>query len=91
VAHAAFEFALAHPALVDDWHTTSNTVVVLATSDELSLGRLCDDVSAAGLRAVRFHEPDLDGALTAAALEPAARRLVSRLPLALSRGEEVRT
>jgi hypothetical protein len=91
VAHAAFEFALAHPALLYDWHTTSNTVVVLATSDELSLGRLCDDASAAGLRLVRFHEPDLDGALTAAALEPAAHRLVSRLPLALSRGEEVRT
>jgi len=34
---------------------------------------------------------DLGGALTAAALEPAAARLVSRLPLAFSRGEEVRT
>jgi hypothetical protein len=63
---------------------------VLAAPDELSLGWLCDDAAAAGFLVVRFHEPDLDGALTAAALEPAAARLVSRLPLAFSRGEEVR-
>lgn len=63
---------------------------MLAASDELSLGWLCDDAVAAGFRVVRFHEPDLGGALTAAALEPAAGRLVARLPLAFSRGEEVR-
>ncbi|GAA1036589.1 hypothetical protein GCM10009557_47730 [Virgisporangium ochraceum] len=45
---------------------------------------MCDEVSAAGLVCVRFHEPDLRGALTAAALEPAARRFVSHLPRALS-------
>jgi hypothetical protein len=63
---------------------------VLAAAGELSLGWLCDDAAAAGLRVVRFHEPDLGGALTAAAFEPAATRLLSHLPLALSRGEEVR-
>jgi hypothetical protein len=57
---------------------------VLAAPDELSLGWLCDDADAAGFRVVRFHEPDLGGALTAAALEPAAARLVARFPLALS-------
>jgi hypothetical protein len=91
VVHAAIEFAVAHPAVIGDWHDTSNTLVVLAAPDELSLGYLCDDASAAGLRIATFNEPDLGGALTAAALEPAAHRLVSRLPLALSRGEEVRT
>jgi hypothetical protein len=51
----------------------------------------------AGLRVAAFHEPDLDDALTALALEPAASRLVSRLPLALAgsftsaRRGEVRT
>jgi hypothetical protein len=90
-AHAAFDFAVAHPALVRDWHRTSNTLVILAAADELSLGWLCDDAVAVGLRVVRFHEPDLGGALTAAALEPAAHRLVSRLPLALSGRREVRT
>jgi hypothetical protein len=63
---------------------------VLAAPDELSLGWLCHDAAAAGFRVVTFHESDLGGALTAAALEPAAARLVSRLPLAFSRGEEVK-
>lgn len=31
-----------------------------------------------------FHEPDLDGALTAIAVEPAGRRFLRRLPLVLS-------
>jgi hypothetical protein len=59
-------------------------LVVLATPDELSLTWLCDDAAAAGLRVVRFHEPDLGGALTAAAFEPAAHRLFSHLPVALA-------
>ncbi|RAY13350.1 hypothetical protein DPM19_19945 [Actinomadura craniellae] len=83
--HAALEFAVAHPGLLRDWHAASNTVVVLAVPDELSLGWLRDDAAAAGLRTAGFHEPDLGGALTAAALEPAAHRLVSHLPLALAR------
>lgn len=89
--HAAFEFAVAHADVVADWHATSNVLVALSTPDELSLGRLCADASAAGLRRVRFHEPDLGGALTAAAFEPAAYRLLARLPLAFARRGEVRT
>jgi hypothetical protein len=63
--------------------------------DELTLGWLHSDAATAGFRAVSFHEPDLDGALTAVALEPAARSLVRRLPTAMARavtssdGEEV--
>ncbi|MBO2451273.1 hypothetical protein J4573_29560 [Actinomadura barringtoniae] len=41
----------------------------------------------AGLRVSGFHEPDLGGALTAAAFEPAAFRLLSRLPRALTTTE----
>jgi Peptidyl-tRNA hydrolase PTH2 len=89
-AHAALDFAVTYPAVTGNWHAASNTLVVLAAADELSLGWLCDDAEAAGLRVVRFHEPDLAGALTAAGFEPAAALLLSRLPLALSRGEEVR-
>jgi hypothetical protein len=85
VAHAALDFAITFPAAFSDWHASSNTLLVLAVPDELSLGWLCDDAAAADLRVVRFHEPDLGGALTAAALEPAAARLVARFPLALSR------
>jgi len=64
--------------------------VVLAAPDELTLGWLCADAIAEGFRTVAVYEPDLAGALTAVALEPAAHRLVSHLPLALSRRKEVR-
>ena len=74
------------------WHTRSNTLVLLAVPDELALSWLYTDATRRGLRAVRFHEPDLDGALTAVALEPAARRLVAHLPLSLRvEGREVKT
>jgi hypothetical protein len=43
-------------------------------------------VAAAGLRAVPFHEPDLDGALTAIAVEPAGWRFLTRLPVMLADG-----
>ena len=72
------------------WHCDSNTLVLLAVPDELALSWLRSDAAAAGVRCVPFHEPDLDGALTALALEPAARRLVAHLPLLTVRGE-VRT
>ena len=81
------------------WHTESNTLVLLVVPDELALSWLWTDATSAGLRCVAFHEPDLHGALTAVALEPAARRLVAHLPLALvserapsyQQGREVRT
>jgi peptidyl-tRNA hydrolase len=71
VAHAALDFALAHPLVFADWHHRSNTLVVLAAPDELELGRCHADAVAAGLLTVAFHEPDLSGALTAIALSPA--------------------
>ena len=83
--HAALEFAVAHPALVADWHHRSNTLVVLAARDELALARRCADVSMRGLLVVRFREPDLADALTAAAFEPAAAPWLAHLPLALRR------
>ena len=57
--------------------------MLLAAPDEYCLFGLCDAAKARGLRFSVFFEPDLGNALTAVALEPAARRLVSRLPLAL--------
>lgn len=89
--HAAFAFAVTHLAAVRDWHASSKALVVLSSRDEMSLGWLCADARAAGLLFVEFHEPDLGYALTAAAFEPAAHRLVSHLPLALSQRGAVRT
>ena len=83
-AHAAFEFAIAHPDLVRDWQRVSNTLVLLAVRDEFALGCLYVDAVERGVRTTPFHESDLGGSLTALALEPAARRLVARLPLSLS-------
>lgn len=83
-AHAALDFAIAYPQLTGDWHTLSNTLVILAVRDELALCWLCADAAAAGFRVVRVHEPDLRGALTAVAFDPGAARLVRHLPLALS-------
>ena len=56
--------------------------MLLAVADEPALAGLYVDAKARGLRAIRFHEPDLGDALTAIALEPAARNLspASRSP-----------
>jgi hypothetical protein len=59
-------------------------LVLLAARNELELSRIHVDTAAAGLRVVPFHEPDLDGALTAIAVEPAGWRLVARLPVLLA-------
>ena len=82
-AHAALDFAVTYPDLVGDWHASSNTLVILAVRDELALAWLCQDAERDSLRIARFHEPDLGGALTAVAFEPAAARLLRTLPLAL--------
>jgi len=85
-AHAAIEFALSYPLLTADWHASSGVLVLLAAPGELELGRIRVDVAAAGLRAAPFHEPDLDGALTAIAVEPAGWRFLARLPAMLVNG-----
>lgn len=75
---------MTYPDLIGEWHASSNTLVILAVRDELELAWLCQDAESAGVRTLRFHEPDLGGALTAAAFEPAGARLVRALPLALA-------
>ena len=58
--------------------------MLVAAEDELALGRVLIDARRAGLRVAPFYEPDLGGALTAVAIEPAGHRLAARLPLALA-------
>lgn len=68
-----------------DWHEQDQILVMLAVPDEKWL-----ELTAArldGYRTAAFAEPDLGGQLTAVAAEPAARRRLSRLPLALRGGE----
>jgi len=75
--HAALDYAAACPEYRHE------SVIVLAAPDEFALAWLLEHARREGLAAVPFHEADLDGALTAVALEPAAGRLCSSLPLAL--------
>lgn len=89
-AHAALDFAAAHPAVFTGWHTTSNTLVLLAAPDEFTLSGVVTDAAeyAAeyGCVFVEFREPDLAGQLTAVALGPGFGRLVRHLPLTLREG-----
>lgn len=79
-AHAAVEFYLAHPEIPHE------TVILLATGDETGLFFLLDCASHVGVETISFHEPDLDGSLTAVAIgdSRAARRLTDGFPLALA-------
>lgn len=58
---------------------------MLSVANESELLALLDKAQARGLRATGFHEPDLDGQLTAICIEPceATSKLVSNLPLLL--------
>ena len=88
--HASIEFVFCYPVVTARWHAESNVIVLLAVADELVLTKAIEDARSQGMRVVEFHEPDLGGALTAAALEPAAYRLLSPLPLAFAPRKEVR-
>lgn len=69
---------------------------MLSVSDEDALASIVADIDCGDWRLrltkadgspyayTAFHEPDLDGALTAIALEPDAAHIVRKLPLALS-------
>jgi hypothetical protein len=82
--HAALAFAAYHSALAGAWMANSNTLALLSVPDEAALADLVERARFHGLRISLFHEPDLGGALTAIALEPAARRICRALPLALA-------
>jgi hypothetical protein len=83
--HAAFQFAVEHPALVKEWHMNSNYLVVVAVPDEAGLISLWSRAYGKGITNTYVREPDYDNQVTALVLEPgdAARRLCSQYPLAL--------
>ena len=85
LCHALRQLAAEHPDLDACWFAQSNTLVLLEVADEPALEALAVRARAAAVPISAFHEPDLDGALTAVALGPSARRLVRRLPLAYAR------
>lgn len=84
LCHALRAFGEEHPAVDREWFTSSNTLVCLETRTEEELRLLLGQARGEGVAVSEFLEPDLDNALTAIALGPEGRRLVRRLPLALT-------
>lgn len=80
-AHGFCEFAFEHREAFTEWKAASNSVIVLETPDlEAFLARARES----GIAYSTFHEPDMDGRLTAVTLAPSvlARKLTSSLRLA---------
>lgn len=82
--HAMREFGFEHPEEDRRWHSTSNTLALLAVPNEEKLLHLVHKARCKGLRLALFREPDRGNELTAVALEPKARTLLRGLGLALS-------
>lgn len=83
--HAFREFIAHHPETEGEWYKVSNYIAILSVADEPALLALLAKADERKLRCSSFREPDLDGQLTAIAIEPglATRKLCSGLPLAL--------
>ena len=80
--HAAIKYVLENEG-ARRWHEDSNNLAVLQVPDERSLGLLVHSALSEDFVVAQFHEPDLDGSLTAAAFEFGAKSLLGSLPLAL--------
>ncbi len=82
--HAAFSFADEHPEIAHEWHRDSQFLVVVNVPDETALLALAQTALGLGVAVSLWHEPDVDGEVTAIALAPVAtsKTLCSSLPLA---------
>jgi peptidyl-tRNA hydrolase len=83
--HALCAFTHAFPEQERIWQASSNNLALLGVRDERALLDLEARLSGLGFRCIHFEEPDLGGSVTALAIEPAAWRVLSHLPLALRR------
>jgi len=81
--HGAIAFVMEHPVVASYWHLKSNNLVFLQVPNEECLQHLAARAEDAGFDHSVFREPDFDDTVTAVVIEPAGKRLVSNLPLAL--------
>ncbi len=83
-AHAAIDFQHEWPGIANGWHK-HNYLVFVSVEDEEGLAALNRKAMKRGLATTAFYEPDLNGSLTAIALEPGeqSRRLCRGLPLTI--------
>ena len=77
--HAMAKFGEQYPIVYETWYTESNNIVILQEED---IGTLAVELEELGFKVSRFFEPDCNDMLTAIAVEPAAWKLLSTLPLA---------
>jgi len=83
--HVLRQFTADHPDRDVEWFVGSNYLAWLSVENEVELMRLIVQASDAGLRCSAWREPDVDGHITAIAIEPhpKAAELCKDLPLAL--------
>jgi len=83
VAHALRQFVEEHAQIEREWFAQSNTLVLVKVPNEVALSRLLERAQFFRISASAFREPDLDGELTALALQPCGvtKRLTRDLPL----------
>ena len=74
VGHALLSYALQERPVPDN-------LVILQVSSQAALEALQAALAEEGIDHVGFHEPDLDGELTAIAVDPAGGRHLSQIPL----------
>jgi len=85
--HAALLFAKEHTEITEEWHLDSDYLAVLECENESQLSYFTDIAASKEIRYSVFREPDLNNQITAVAFEPgdAAKRLLRKLPLAMSK------
>lgn len=76
--HAMHAFIRNHPEETARWEHDNN-IVVLEYPD---LPELAARLDRHGFALARFHEPDMDDALTAICVSPSAQKMLARVPLA---------
>jgi peptidyl-tRNA hydrolase len=81
LVHAATVLCLEQTAAAMAWHRGVQNVVCLAAPNESELAQHARETAATGRQVATFHEPDLDGQLTAIAV--LGEGLFPGLPLAL--------
>lgn len=84
IAHAMAQFAIEKPSHFETWHKTSQYIITLQSEDCGKFRQLLEEADARGLDYAKFHEPDLDNQVTAAAFipHPDVSRFLAQLPLA---------
>lgn len=80
--HALQEFNEEHPWVTSRWYTSSNTLALLSTPNERTLGVLLRKARDRNIPVSAFREPDRGNEMTALVLGPEGKSLTGGLRLA---------